>query len=204
MFHPKWWTAAHLNPQDNNELQLTISDTVSAAPHPYPPANTTNHPAINRQSTLEHISIHPSIIFLLLLLSGCRSAYSWEQPEEEEEETALCWKNNFGLWRMMKILNANRKKAKWFGPRLWWVALEAEPKRGRTPGGYLVMGASKSTGFFISNDRAGAHCSSLKPGDTLTRVLPLCVEKRKPHSQTNALVGFGWFMGQCVFFLTLS
>lgn len=25
----------------------------------------------------------------------------------------------------------------------------------------LVMGASKSTGFFISSDRAGAHCSSL-------------------------------------------
>lgn len=39
---------------------------------------------------------------------------------------------------------------------------------------YQEMGASRSTGFFISNDRAGAHCSSLNPGVTFTRVLPLC------------------------------
>lgn len=39
---------------------------------------------------------------------------------------------------------------------------------------YQEMGASRSTGFLISNDRAGAHCSSLNPGVTLTRVLPLC------------------------------
>lgn len=48
---------------------------------------------------------------------------------------------------------------------------------------YLVIGASRSTGFFISTPRAGAHCSSLYPGVTFTRTLPLRTHTNKEKSE---------------------
>lgn len=104
----------------------------------------------------------------------------------------LCGRNGFRFGRTMETLIVEPQGKQVEGGFVSSCdSTGAGPGRGGTSGGYLVMGASRSTGFFISNDRAGAHCSSLKPGDTLTRVLPLCAEKRKRQSQTNTAVGFG-------------
>lgn len=116
VFHPKWWTAAHLNHQDNNELLLTISNAVRAPtllpPPPPPPvilSSTVNQP----RSTSPFIRPSSPSRDAALLTAESNQDSKTEEEEEEEEETALCWKNNFRLWRTVKIFNAKRKKGKW-------------------------------------------------------------------------------------------
>lgn len=194
--HPKWWTAAHLNPRDKNEQHSDPPSTPLS-----PPLPSCRHPSINPGAHLHSPVHHPPLGMPLCSQPRTTRLPKWRREKRKRRKRLRSEKTTFGCGeRWTWTWTTGKESGGRCLLRLRWADWEAERGRGGTPGGYLVMGASRSTGFFISNDRAGAHCSSLKPGDTLTRVLPLCVEKRKPQSHTNTAGGFGWFMGQCMLF----